>query len=973
MKRLSAHILIAVLALLVVTACSTKKNTATTRFYHATTARFNTYYNGHEAYKEGLTAQENSHQDDYTTLLPMYIVADKKTQGIGKGNYERAIEKCEKAIKRHSIKRRPVRNVSKKLTDKERAFYARKEFNPFLKNAWLLMGKAQFQQGNFIEAASIFNYIIRLYATQPEVVSVARAYLARCYVQLEWPYDAEDVFNKIKRDTLTKKGAIERDASYANYLILTEQYKEAIPYLKKTIKKENRKKLRARLNFLLAQLYRAEGQNSEAYKSLKRVIRSNPPYELALNARVMQSEVMSKGQYKRMIKRLQRMAKSDKNKEYLDQVYYAIGNIYLSVQDTVHCIGAYQNGIDKSTRNGIAKAVLLMRLGDIYWQQEKYVKAQTCYADLMGILDKEHEEYKESHRRSEILNEVAPHIAAVELQDSLQALAKMPESERLAAIDRVIEELKRKEKEEAKKAAALNGGAGNSGATGSMPPTAGQAGTNRGANAATNMGGRNQGAWYFYNPTAVMQGKNDFRRRWGNRANEDNWRRSDKGTVMNSEFAEYNYDEESDSLSADGSGNGGEDILSEEEQARLDSIANDPHEREYYLRQIPFTEEQLQSSNQLLSDGLYNSGILEMEKLENFPLADRTLTRLLTDFPDYTSMDNVYYHLFLLNGRKGDVEKAQLYRAKLIEEFPSSKYALLLKNPNYELYAKHGKHIEDSLYAATYAAYQQEQYDEVERNYQLARTDFPEGTHLPKFIFIRAMSQLYAGQRDTFLTALKEVISKYPKNEVSELANYIVKGVKEGRLLNDNKFDIGNLWSRRERGEESDSIQQRVKLSDERFCNFVFMLAYPENSLDENQLLFEMARYNFTNFMVRNFDIEIVKEKGISELILKGFLSFDEVHAYTQKLYGDPHMKTVLDGIRVVIISEDNLRLLGTAFSFDDYKAFYDEHFAPLEIPEDLRLDEAEVVEPMEEEEDAPEQGQSQGTTDDDWFENFMN
>ena len=111
----------------------------------------------------------------------------------------------------------------------------------------------------------------------------------------------------------------------------------------------------------------------------------------------------------------------------------------------------------------------------------------------------------------------------------------------------------------------------------------------------------------------------------------------------------------------------------------------------------------------------------------------------------------------------------------------------------------------------------------------------------------------------------------------------------------------------------------------------------------------------------------------ILELILKGFLSFDEVHAYTQKLYGDPHMKTVLDGIRVVIISEDNLRLLGTAFSFDDYKAFYDEHFAPLEIPEDLRLDEAEVVEPMEEEEDAPEQGQSQGTTDDDWFENFMN
>lgn len=967
LTKFPSHLPALLIVLFSLAACSTKKNTSGSRFYHSVTAKYNTYFNGSEAYKAGLEAQENGHADDYTTLLPMFLPVNKQTQSLGKSSYETAIIKCEKAIKRHSIKARPKTNVNKRKTEKDKAYLARKEFNPFLKNAWLLMGKSQFQRGEFIEAASTFNYIIRLYATQPEVVSVARAWLARCYVALEWPYDAEDVFNKIKRDSMSRQGAIERDASYAGFLILTQQYEDAIPYLQKTIKKEKRKKLRARLNFLLGQLYRTTGDNTQAYKALKRVIRSNPPYELALNARVLQSEVMSKGQYRQMIKRLQRMAKNDKNKEYLDQLYYAIGNIYLSVADTTHCIGAYETGIEKSTRNGIAKAVLLLRLGELYWEREDYINAQRCYAEVVSLLDKEHEDYKEADRRSKILDELAPHLGAVKLQDSLQALAQMPEEQRNAAIDRVIDALKKKEKEEAKKAAAQEGaGAGSTGATGTS--AARTAATGRGgATAGTTATGGAKGAWYFYNPTAVMQGKTDFQRRWGKRANEDNWRRSDKTTLQSDDFEAYNYDEEPDTLSHN------TDETDVDDQALKDSLENDPHQREYYLKQIPFTEEQLAASHQILSDGLYQSGILEMEKLENFALAYRTLLRLLTEYPDYGTMDNVFYHLFLLNGRLGNAEEAAQYRQRLIEQCPDSKLAALLSNPNYERNARYGKHLEDSLYAATYAAYQAGQYAEVERNYQQATYDFPEGVHRPKFMFIRAMSQLYAGERDSFLVSLKEVVSKYPKNEITEMASYIVKGVQEGRLLSDERFDLNSFWSRRSQSESADSTQQNARLSDERYCNFVFLLAYPENSLDEDQLLYEMARYNFTSFMVRNFDIEIIKERGLAQMIIKGFLSFDEVHAYTQKLYADPHMATLLQGIRAVLISEQNLGLLGTSFSFDDYKAFYDETFAPLEIPEDLRLDEPPFIEEREKNERRPVEEEPHEKTDDELFEELFN
>ncbi|MCM1108600.1 MAG: hypothetical protein NC388_06035 [Clostridium sp.] len=931
LKHVLRYILCGLLVMLA-GACSTKKNTSGTRFYHALTARFNTYYNGSVAFKDGLLAQEQGHKDDYTRLLPMYISSNKTTGGLGKSNYETAITKCEKAIKRHSIKRRPKVNVSKRKTEKDKAYLARKEFNPFLKNAWLLMGRSQFQQGQFIEAASTFNYIARLYATQPEVLSVARAYLARCYVELDWPYDAEDVFGKISRDSITSRGRVEQEASYADYLIGVKRYEEAIPYLQRTIKKEKRKKQRARLNYLMGQLYELTDNPQMAYKAFQKVIRSNPPYELELNARVQQSQVMAGGQHRKMIKKLQRMARNDKNKDYQDYLYYAIGNIYLAQHDTMHCIGAYETGVEKSTQNGIAKAVVLLHLGQIYWERENYIEAQRCYSQLLAILDKEHEEYAESERRSKILDELEPHLSAVKLQDSLQWLARLPENQRNEAIDRVIEALKKKEKEEAKKAAAEEtaSGGNDSGQTGTVEakprtPQAAQTGQ--------------QGAWYFYNPMVVNQGKNEFRRRWGKRPLEDNWRRSNKEVVSTEEFGEYNYDEDDEQAAAR------LDSIAAAEEAEADrllqdSLANDPHERAYYLAQIPFEEDQLQASHQVLADGLYHAGVLEMERLENFPLAYRTLLRLLTDYPGFGEMADVYYHLFLLTGRFGRTDEAELYRQKVVDEYPESKLACLLGNPRYALYARHGKHIEDSVYAATYQAYQENRYDEVERNYEWSTSDFPEGIHRPKFMFIHAMSRLYSGDRAGFLEALKEVIEKYPKSEVTEMADYIVKGIKDGKLLSDSKYDAGNIWARRSMEELGDSTAQRDTLSRERYTDFVFMLAFVENSLDEDQLLYEVARYNFTSFLVRNFDIEIVKEHGLGRLLIRGFLSFDEVHAYTQKLFSDPRMAEILKGIRVVMVSEENLRLLGSAFSFDDYKAFFDEHFAPLEISGDLMLDE---------------------------------
>ncbi len=940
MKKRVLHIIVRTTVLLsVFTACSTKKNTSGSRFYHAMTARFNTYFNGSEAFKEGVLEQQKGHKDNYTALLPMFTARNKSTASIGKSNFQTAIEKCEKAIKQHSIKAKPKTNVNKRKSEKEKAYMARKEFNPFLRHAWMLMGNAQFRQGDFIEAASTFNYISGLYTGQPDIVSVARAYLARCYVELEWPYDAEDIFQKIRRDSIGSEGQKEFNASYADYLILVKQYEEAIPYLRKTIKKEKSKQQRARLNYLLGQLYHEIGNDTEAHKALRRVIRANPPYELSFNARILQTEALSAGNHNKTVKKLRRMAKNPKNKDYQDRIDYAIGNIYLTNTDTARCIGAYETGIKESTQNGIAKAMLLLRLGEIYWDKEDYINAQRCYAELTGILNKEHEDYKEAKRRSAILTELEPHLSAIKLQDSLQWLAKLPEQERNKAIDYVIETLKKQEKEEARKNMQAEMAAKMPKTPTSSIPNAGNRGTNT-----SSLG--QAGTWYFYNPSVVAQGKRQFQRIWGKRPLEDNWRRSHKNEDRSEEFGEYDYSEESDSLqTAVADSIAIADSIAEARQRMADSLANDPHNREYYLQQIPFTEEQLQASNDILRDALLQAGILEMERLENFSLARRTLLRLIGMFPDVSDKDNVYYHLFLINGRLNDINAAETYKQALINEFPGSKYAVMLANPKYELYARQGKHIEDSLYAATYDAYTKNEYKKVFDNYATSCSDFPEGAHRAKFMFIQAMSQLYAGQRDSFLVTLKNVIEKYPKDEVTEMARYIVKGIQEGRSLSDGKYAASDIWSRRTASAQQDSTAEAQQLSEERLSNFVFLLAYPENSLDEDQLLYEMALYNFTSFMVRNFDINIVKSDGLAQMRISGFLSYDEAHAYAQKLYADPHMSVTLKNIRSVIISEHNLKLLGTVFSFDDYKKFYDEKFAPLEVPDDLRLDEPTSIE----------------------------
>lgn len=445
MKRY-IHLLLAITGVMVITACSTEKNTAKSRWWQAFNTRYNTYYNGTLAYIDGSLAKETGNKDNFTEIIPLYTVSNKASRELGKGEFDKAIEKAEKAIKLHSIKRKPEWTKNRRKTEKDLEWLNRKEYNPFLWKAWMLMGRSQFFQGDFDGAASTFNYMSRLYATQPAIYGRARAWLAKCYIENDFLYDAEDIIRNMQRDSLHWRARKEWDYTYADYYIHTADYAKAIPYLRNVIKHEMRKKQRAREWYLMGQLQAALGNKAEAYKAFRKVVRLNPPYELEFNAQIAQTEVLAAHQSKQMVRRLKRMAASDNNKDYLDQVYYAIGNIYLAQKDTASAIANYEKGAEKATRNGIEKGVLLLKLGDLYWTKKKFSDAQRCYGQAIGLLDKERDDYKQLSNRSKVLDELVPFTEAVHLQDSLQQLAQMPAKERNEAIDRVIEALKRRRK-----------------------------------------------------------------------------------------------------------------------------------------------------------------------------------------------------------------------------------------------------------------------------------------------------------------------------------------------------------------------------------------------------------------------------------------------------------------------------------------------------------------------------------------------
>lgn len=915
-------------AAMMLTACSPKKNTAATRSYQAFITRYNIYFNGDEHYKETMKTMVDSYEDDYSQLLFAHP-ADARSNPQApqpQGDFKRSIEKAQKAIQLRSIKKRPAKKAGKGSDPAYKEWMKRDEYNPFLHNAWMMMGRSQYNNGDFLGAASTFYYIVRHFSWLPNTVTEAKIWQARSYAAMGWEFEAENILTKIPEKALTsQKLKTLYNLVCGSYWVRSKEPFKAIPYLEEALR-HSKGTQKSRISYLLGQLYSRQGNKTAAYKAFKQSASAGSSYRTQLNARISQSEVFQGADIKPEVKALRRMTRYDRNKDYLDQIYYAIGNLYLSRRDTTNAIDNYKLAVEKSTRNGIEKAIAQLALGGLYYDRRKYTDAQPCYAEAVPLLPDNYPGYDSLKLRSDVLDELAVYAQNVTLNDSLLRLAAMPEEERMKVINVIIDSLKKKEAEEAERLKreeylAQQAAQGNNNTQGS-------------ANAPTTFTLNTDDSWYFYNQATRNAGKTDFQRRWGSRRLEDDWRRRNKATFSFNDFESETSDNDSTSTG-------------EGQQAPADSAAlareNDPHYPEYYLRQIPSTPEDKLTANDIIQEGMYNVGLILKDRLDATGEAAAEWDKLLKRYPDNIYRLEVYYNMYLMYMRKGNKNLAEHYRQLILKEFPDSPYGQAMRDPSYLDKLRNMETEQEQLYERTYQAYLNNSNDSVHSAYSYMQRKYPLSKIMPKFMFIDALSYVTENNPEKFRDVLRQMLERYPETDMTELASAYLKGLAQGRQLHKGASNLrGMIWDMRLSNDttemQNDSVMFDLNPADRQ----MLVLVYPTDEVSANQLLFDVARHNFSSFVVKDFDLEQMNFGRLGLLLIKDFANFEELSHYRKVLQESQYVQ-LPPQVRPVMISVKNFEtLIRQGRTFEDYFRFVDQQAAeepvtaaPGQLPDD--------------------------------------
>ena len=879
--------------------CSVKKNTWATRNFHQTTTKYNIYYNGVISFQEGEEAIRDANKDDFSTVLNLYAVSNHEAAAAAKSQMERTIEKCRKCIKLHSIKAKPskIDNEKKRKDPAYAAWLEQEEFNNQIDNAWLLLGIAEFHKGDFIGSVSTFNYIARHYAYDLDVVAQCQLWTARAYAEMGWLYEAEDVLNKVQIDNLSRKKAPLYSAVSADLLLKTKRYREAIPFVKIALPNESKKGNKPRFQYVLAQLYQINGERENARNAYKKVLKMQPSNEMDFNARLNIAKLEKSSLD--AIKLLSKMARIDKHKDQLDQIYGIIGDVYLAQKDTTLALKYYEKGIKESTQNSNAKAYVLVTAGDIYYGQRNYIKASPCYKEAISILSAENEQYQQILQRSETLDELVVEHSMVLLQDSLQRLAKLSEAEQRIVVDSIIARLIREEEIEKERDAQAAREAANGGGP-------------RSVNTSGMLGGSGSRDWYFYNPQLLQSGKQTFRTQWGNRTLEDNWRRLSKAT---SAIMEDGYTDE-EAMATDST------ITDSTQWVQTIQMETDIHKPEYYLQQIPKNPADIAQSNELIARALYNMVCLYRDRVGDQTLANDTFRDFCKRFPKHELLLNLYYMQYLTALKNNHMDEATQYGQEIQILFPDSKEAYIVSQPDYFNQLRKMAAEQDSLYENTYNAYCNNQFGAVKENKLYAEEKYPLTPLMPRFLFLNAIAVAKTDGQVAFINQLQDMVTRYPENELSAMAKDMLALMGQG--AESQQGDIASLQAKRSAiNTENQEDSVAITFDNERNTTSLVLLVMPQDEMQMNQLLYDIALFNFSQFMIRDFDIKQIPTfaQGQSALQISRFEKMDDAEWYYNMLMKNAELQTsfATKNVQVICITEANADLIGTKLSLQDY------------------------------------------------------
>jgi len=873
------------LLIIVSFSCSTKKNKWYNRAYHTTVAHYNAYWNGNDAFKQGVKSIKENQHDDFSRILNIYKVGSQEQSASAKPNMDRAIEKSSKVIKKHSM------------------FIDKKERNPEIKKAYLLIGKASFYKKDYKVAQATFRHIVSGWKDEPIMYE---AMIWQAFTScMEKDYSlAESTLDQVRNKIADNKAPKSLNkflySVYADNAIYQKKYSKALEYIQLTRKYSNSRSLNTRLMFIEAQLYQQAQELEYASKLFGKVAIRAKQYDMQFAAQLHQAMCYDpkKGDSKKIKSKLEKMADEDKNLEYKDQIYYALAEIYYKDKNVDRACEYWAKSVSASFQNTNQKIASSIRLADVNYEiLEKYEPAHDYYDTALTVMKKDYPDYTIIKNKQIVLANLVTNLRIVTRWDSLLALSDLSQADLDKKIDTWIKEYKKKQ-EEIKKAELL--------AKALLSQSNRQNPFNQ---------SQQVSSWYFYNLTTVQAGKAEFIRIWGQRKYEDNWRLSDRQQSF--EFEEIDMDstqtDQADSLDENGN----------PKSPQLAANKN-PESKEYYTKDIPRTQEKKDSIHSEISKALLEAGYIYYQGLSNNGKAIETFLNLQKRYPTYPTTLPSSYHLYKIYDKIGQTPNANYYKNKILKEFPESEFAMMIQNPDYWQEISSINSESDKIYNEVYNTYTLKDYQQTIAQAKQAINDLHFGPYIPKLLYLEAISKGKIYGIDSLMNDLNLIVYNYPQHSITPTienqlkylsANYNIASqnltYKEKPLENKNQI---NQYTKSENPNNKDTVQDSKTeiidhtISDEdildaeslvyRYRNMehFYVIIFDDDKLNSSEIKIKFSDYNSKYYKSDNLKLTSMLFTMSEQMItVNRFESIEKAMSYYKDLISNNEVLNDID------------------------------------------------------------------------------
>ena len=703
-------------------------------------------------------------------------------------------------------------------------------------------------------------------------------WLAKTYIERGKYSNAEYLLRKLSQSMVKKE--VEREIPVAkSYLYMVQkEYDKAIPELRKAIDVSNDGKLKARYAYIIAQLYQKKNDYANALSAFQEVKDHKGNFRMNFNAdlNIEKNGLLAGTESNELAsKKINKMLGEEKYSEFRDQIYFTLGEISLAQNNDKEALINFTLSIRNNLNNPPLKSEAYYYLGTLNFEKEEYVAAKYYYDSTLMSMNKLDERYSEVSLYTKNLSRIARNIETIELQDSLLFLSGLSQEKLDKLADMLVLEQRAADEE-----VEINKSKGKT----SQPKMASGRQNSR-------KRGFGNSKFFAYNLAAKEKGANEFRKRWGDRKLEDNWRRLDSQSFNT-------FDDE--------------DVEEEEEKEITDA------ERKRALVDVPSTPASLEKANAAIEEALYDLGIAFRGAVKNYQKSVDALEKLVVRYPQSEKILDVYYYLYLSYSDLGNSSKAEYYKNRIIQEFPDSRFAKALQDPNYFASLKDENNSVELYYDNTYELFDNGEYINVKNRIAESETLFgKENAMNAKFGLLSAMVTGAEEGIKGYIKALQDVITRHPDTPQQIRAQEIMRFLKG----DSDAFEVVEI-------KEVDDIFDL----EENKLHYVAIIVYESSNEKFTDAKIAVSNFNKRYYRTKKLqisDIFLNRDEGSQIILIRKFKNMKESMDYYDTVEKNKvdYIKGTEVAFDVYPITQRNYRKIISERSASKYRVFFQKNY----------------------------------------------